>query len=255
MLRRWNASKSGASLSDLYQEVIVKYADRVVPSQLDKDKKIYQYTSITNPVQERLARWPQEGLDVYRARFETPAQTLLDNARPDDVPTLNRIYSIYFVTEAGKQAGIRLMDLYLESGEYPAAAWLGDRLLSLHPGLIAERPSVLYRTALAYYYAGETKKAAAKLDELKTKFANDRGIVRGKDVVLAESLAQELLAPVVEFAIGVGGFLADALGRFEPKSNFHRRGTARRTALWNSLLQAQLGQSQYRGQGCPAKAI
>src|SRR5437764_15247179 len=47
-LKEWNKS------ADLYQEVIVKYADRVVPSQLDKDKKIYQYTSITNPVQDEL---------------------------------------------------------------------------------------------------------------------------------------------------------------------------------------------------------
>ncbi len=189
-LKEWNKS------ADLYQEVIVKYADRVVPSQLDKDKKIYQYTSITPPVQERLARWPQEGLDAYRARFETPAQAMLDHALPDDVATLNRVYSIYFVTEAGKQAGIRLVDLYLENGEYPAAAWVGDRLLGLHPGLVAERSAVLYRTALAYYYGGEPQKAKDRLAQLKGQFGNDRGIVRGKDVVLAESLAEEIQAPV-----------------------------------------------------------
>ncbi|HET6251407.1 MAG TPA: PQQ-binding-like beta-propeller repeat protein [Tepidisphaeraceae bacterium] len=189
-LKEWNKS------ADLYQEVIVKYADRVVPSQLDKDKKIYQYTSITNPVQERLAHWPADGLEVYRARFETPAQTLLDAAKPGDAAALHKIYSLYFVTDAGKQAGIRLIDLYLENGEYPAAAWLGDRLLTLHPGLEVERAAVLYRTALAYYYAGETSKAKEHLAALKAHFPNDRGMVRGKDVVLADSLAQELQASV-----------------------------------------------------------
>jgi outer membrane protein assembly factor BamB len=188
-LKEWNKS------ADLYQEVIVKYADRVVPSQVNKDNTICQYTSISNSVQERLAKWPQEGLDIYRARYETPAQTLLDSG-PNDIATLNKVYSIYFITEAGKQAGIRLIDLYLETGEYPAAAWLGDRLLTLHPGLITERSSVLYRTALAHYYAGDVPKAKERFEQLKANFPNDRGIIRGKDVLLADSLAQEIQATV-----------------------------------------------------------
>jgi len=62
-LKEWNKS------ADLYQEILEKYSDRVVPSQIDKDNKIYQYTSVTNGVQEQLARWPQDGRDVYRARY------------------------------------------------------------------------------------------------------------------------------------------------------------------------------------------
>ena len=57
----------------------------------------------------------------------------------------------YFVTESGKKAGMRLMDLYLEAGEFPAAAWMGDWLLKSHPNLVVERPAVLYRTAVAYH--------------------------------------------------------------------------------------------------------
>ena len=188
-LKEWNKS------ADLYQEILDKYADRVVPSQVNKDNTICQYTSITNSVQERLAHWPQEGLDIYRARYETPAQTLLDSG-PNDIATLNKVYSIYFITEAGKQAGIRLIDLYLESGEYPAAAWLGDRLLTLHPGLITERSAVLYRTALAHYYAGDVPKAKERFEQLKANFPNDRGIIRGKDVLLVDSLAQEIQATI-----------------------------------------------------------
>ncbi|HWE04983.1 MAG TPA: PQQ-binding-like beta-propeller repeat protein [Tepidisphaeraceae bacterium] len=189
-LKEWNKS------ADLYQEVIVKYADRVVPSQLDKDKHIYQYTSITNRIQEQLAHWPPVGLEVYRARFEAPAQALLDGAGPADAVTLNKVYSLYFVTDAGKQAGIRLIDLYLENGEYSAAAWLGDRLLSLQPNLLAERSAILYRTALAYQFSGDAEKAKARLQDLRGRFPNDRGTVRGKDVILADSLARELEAPV-----------------------------------------------------------
>lgn len=190
-LKEWSKS------ADLYQEVIIKYADRVVSSRVNKENVIYQYTSIINRVQEQhLAKWPQEGLDVYRARFEAPAQALLDSAGPTDVAALNKVYSLYFVTEAGKQAGIRLIDLYLESGEFPAAAWLGDRLLTLQPGLIVERSAVLYRTALAYYYGGDEDKAKERLEQLKSRFPGDRGTVRGKDVILADSLAEEMKAPV-----------------------------------------------------------
>lgn len=244
-LKEWSKS------ADLYQEVITRYADRVVPSQLDNDKKIYQYTSITNPVQERLSHWPQEGLDLYRARFETPAQTLLDTARPDDAAALSNIYRLYFVTEAGKQAGIRLIDLYLESGEYSAAAWLGDRLLSLHPTLSAERPGVLYRTALAYYYAGDADQAHQRLDQLKARFAQERGVVRGKDVLLADSLAHEIVAPVagpqsgtadswpVPFGDNTRGRISSAEGRpgarlygiTLPKPNWNTNNPSPRDAL------------------------
>src|SRR5688572_14870621 len=67
-LKEWNKS------ADLYQEVIEKYPDRVVPARTNADDKIVQYTSVTRGVTERLARWPTEGLDVYRARYEPTAR-------------------------------------------------------------------------------------------------------------------------------------------------------------------------------------
>ncbi|HEX4795155.1 MAG TPA: PQQ-binding-like beta-propeller repeat protein [Humisphaera sp.] len=190
-LKEWNKS------ADLFQEVLTKYADRVVPSRLDRaSDRICQYTTVTTAVQERLAHWPPEGLDVYRQRYEIPATNLLNQARPDDSAALNQVYNLYFVTDAGKQAGIRLMDLYTEAGEFPAAAWIGDHLLAIHPNLAAERAAVLYRTALAYHFSGNHAAAAERLATMQQKFPTDRGIVRGKDVILAESLAQDLaIAP------------------------------------------------------------
>ncbi|MDB5289757.1 MAG: outer rane biosis protein BamB [Phycisphaerales bacterium] len=249
-LKEWNKS------ADLYQEVITKYSDRVVPSGLDRDKKINQYTSITFGVQEKLAKWPQEGLDVYRARFETPAAAMLENARPDDAAALNKVYSVYFVTESGKQAAIRLIDLYLERGEFPAAAWLGDRLLTLHPGLVTERPGILYRTALAYYYAGDQARAKERLAQLKTQFANERGVVRGKDVVLADSLAQETQAPVATGAFAsadswpiFGGDLSHGrVSNAEGKPGARLYGVALSKPVWPGIRaqQKQLLEQQYK---------
>ena len=63
-LKEWNKS------ADLYQEILEKYADRVVASRVDKDQRIYQYISVTKGVQDALSAWPEEGRNVYRARYE-----------------------------------------------------------------------------------------------------------------------------------------------------------------------------------------
>src|SRR4051812_32346325 len=185
-LKEWDKS------ADLYQEILDKYADRVVPSQVDKDNKIYQYTSVVKGVQEQLAKWPQEGRDVYRARYEATAQQMLENARRGDLFTLNQILARYFITDAAKNAGIRLIDLNLERGEFLAAARLGDQLVERHPALVAERAAVMYRTALAYHMAKDDTRAADRLARLRRDHPKDLGTVRGKEVVLADSLAAEL---------------------------------------------------------------
>src|SRR5688572_1740506 len=184
-LKEWDKS------ADVYMEILQGYTDRVVPSQVDADNKIYQYTSVAAAVQERLAKWPQDGLGVYRARYEDDAEALLDAAH-DDPAQLHRVVSLYFVTDSAKRAGMRLIDIYLEGADFPAAAWLGDRLLGWHPTLDDDRPKVLFRTAIAYHLSGNGAGAAAKLDELKQKFPGALGTVRGQDVKLAESLEAEL---------------------------------------------------------------
>lgn len=225
-LKEWN------NAADALQEVIEKHADRVMPSQVDANNVIYQYASVTTAVQERLAKWPAEGLDVYRARYEPQAAALLEQAGADDVGALHRALTLYFVTETGKTAGLRLVDLYLESGEFPAAAWLAERLLAWHPSIDAERAKLTYRAALAHHLAGDAKTAAGKLDALKQNFPNATATVRGEEVVLAESLSKELQTapPVARAAAGdswpmLGGSpgrgrIPDAGGRLGALINF-----------------------------------
>src|SRR5437764_3599079 len=57
-LKEWNKA------ADVYQELLQQYADRVTPSDA-RDQRIYQYTSVAIAVQQKLAKWPQEGLDAY----------------------------------------------------------------------------------------------------------------------------------------------------------------------------------------------
>lgn len=187
-LKEWNKS------ADLFQEVIEKYPDRVVPSRTGEDDKIVQYTSVTRRVMERLARWPQEGLDVYRARFEAVAQGLIESAAGPgpSVAEMHKVFHRYFVTETAKKTGLRLIDLNVERGEFQAAARLADELLKWHPSLDDVRPAVLYRAALAHRLAGDEAKAGERLAAIQKDHADAVGSVRGQEVRLGESLAEEL---------------------------------------------------------------
>lgn len=184
-LKEWDKS------ADVYQEVIDKYADRVIPTRSDDTGAIAQYTSVALVVQERLSKWPEEGLRVYRLRYEDRAQELLTSAGNDREP-LQRLFTQYFATDSGKSAGLRLLSLSLERGEFASAAWVGKRLLSHHPAVIVERPMVLFKTAIAEHLAGAKSGAEARLAELKQRFPNASGTLRGVDVNLAETLAKEL---------------------------------------------------------------
>lgn len=195
--QKMERQKEWGKSADFYQELLSspEYARKVVPSREDASHRIYQYTSVEELVMQRLSRWPQEGLDVYRARFEAPASTLLDQVKGDDLFTLQQVFTKYFVTDSGKAAGIRLMDHYVEAGEFRAAAAIGERLLKWHPNVLADRAGLSYRIAIAYHLAGDEADARAAMEELKKRDPQAKGTVRGKDVVLLDSLAAELAQP------------------------------------------------------------
>jgi outer membrane protein assembly factor BamB len=201
-LEDWNKA------ADWYQEVIEKYGQYVVPNGTDANNNIRQYTGIERPVQEQLAKWPKSGLDAYRNRYGGVAATMLEGARQDDRETLAKVMKLYFVTEAGKLAGIRLVDLLLEDGDFAEAGRIGDRLLDWHPNLVVERPKVLFRTALAYHLAGDEKRSGERTEQLRTKFAGAVGTLYGKDIVLADALERmRQTAPPVAVVTGNGGVM------------------------------------------------
>ena len=97
-LKEWDKS------ADVYQEIVEKYADRVVPSGTSAEPAsqpadaaaaaaiaLPRYKSVTLAVQERLGKWPEEGLAMYRARYEAQAATLREQAGLDDAAALSRV--------------------------------------------------------------------------------------------------------------------------------------------------------------------
>ena len=184
-LKEWDKS------ADVYQEIAQKFADRVIASHTDDNGRPDQYVSAALVVQERIAKWPAEGLQVYRRRYEDTARDLLNGA-PDDRAVWQKVLTEYFVTDAGRDAGLKLIADAFERGEFSAASGTGTRLLTLHPGLVADRPLVLFETALAEHLGGNDKAAKPWLDELQSRFPNATASIRGVDAKLGDTLAAEL---------------------------------------------------------------
>ncbi len=187
--------KQWKTAADFYREAVTQFAGRVVPSTSDRIAGTYRYTGVAAAVQERIARWPAEGLAVYRNLYGPAAAERLAGAARGDLATLSSVFYDDFVTDAGKGAGLRLIDAYTEAGDFPAAAAIGDRLLDLHPMLGADRPTILFRTAVANHWGGDDVAANKRLAELKRTDAKAIGSVGGKDVVLADALAAALAVP------------------------------------------------------------
>ena len=200
LAQRMEGLKEWGKSAEIYQEIIEKFSDRVVPSHLDDKGAVDQYTSVMTLVNQRLRAWPPDGLAVYRTRYELTAQSLIRSAQGDNVAPLHEVFTRYFVSDSGKQAGLRLIDAYFELGDFPAATWIGEALLN-HPNIEAERPRILFRVGLAAHFSGDQSLAQSTLDELKTHYPGTIGSVGGRDVNLAGELQDDLSRPVGQGAV------------------------------------------------------
>ena len=219
LARRMERLHEWGKSADVYQEILEKYSDRVVPAHEDPQTHVVdQYSSVTETVRQSLCKWPEDGLTVYRSRYETPAAALLAEgsasaaegnasaAGNDGLDKLHEVLWRYFPTDSAKEAGIRLMDVYFEEGDYAAVDQIGKQLLDWHPNLVAQRPMVLYRTALAARLAGQADDSNRCLDELQRQFPQSTGVIRGQPVLLTASLSEELSRAGLEHGRGTGGF-------------------------------------------------
>jgi len=191
LAQRMEGLKEWSKSAQLYQEILEKYADRVIPSQAPNGV-VVQYTSVSDLARASLCKWPAEGLNVYRGLYETAAANLLNGPAANDPQNLHQILSLYFPTDSAKIAAIRLMDIDFESGDFNSVVQTGRHLLEIHPNLQAERPMVLYRTALAERLCGFGDSANKRLDELSRTFPQEKGTVAGNEIVLADVLKTEL---------------------------------------------------------------
>lgn len=190
-LKEWDTS------AEVYQEVLDQYADRVLPIHLDAQGRPDRFGSVTSVVQSRLAKWPEAGRSVYLSRYELPARRMLESASLADRTDLMKVVNRYFITSAGRDAAMLLIESYFDHAEFIAAASLADRLLDEHPQIETERPLLVTRSALSWHLAGEDARAQLRAGELKEQFADSSETIGGKPRNLLDIVTTTLAAPRV----------------------------------------------------------
>src|SRR5688500_13265733 len=86
-LKEWHKS------ADVYQEILKKHKESVVPTNVNEKGNADRYASEVVAVQARLSKWPEEGPVVYRRRCEPEAAALLEQAKANDVATLHQVFA------------------------------------------------------------------------------------------------------------------------------------------------------------------
>jgi outer membrane protein assembly factor BamB/TolA-binding protein len=160
---------------------------------------------------------PKEGLEYYQNFYGPTADNLLQQAKADgyDRPRLAEIAQRFYHTKAGAEAATLLAAVYLDSGNYPEAAYSYRRLLSRPDADKILDARVLFRAAVALRRANDNKpsdEVAAVWEKLEKKFPRD-GLQVGRKVYAVEQLKAELERPVqslfgsvgAEFVAGKGG--------------------------------------------------
>lgn len=159
----------------------------------------------------------KEGLEYYQNFYGPDADNQLKQAKEDgyDRPKLAEIAQRFYHTKAGAEAATLLAALYLESGNYPEAAYSYRRLLARPDADKILDVRTLFRAAVALRRAGDgkqTDEVAAVWAKLEKKFPRD-GLQIGRKAYSVEQLKAELDRPVqslfgsvgAEFVAGRGG--------------------------------------------------
>ncbi|MCG8408792.1 MAG: PQQ-binding-like beta-propeller repeat protein [Phycisphaerales bacterium] len=119
---RWSSAVSA------YQAIGEKYSDYLIAFDENRHVNIRRY------VNERIARWPAEGLGAYRAAFGKAADVALTEARrKTDFKTLVKIADTYYATRAGALALDAAAELAIEQGDFQSARQWYALLLASHP--------------------------------------------------------------------------------------------------------------------------
>jgi len=153
---------------------------------------------------------PTEGRVAYRLFRDAEARRLLDEAKAADaeeeLATLERLVSAYFLTEVGDEAADRLGDCYFERGRFEKAAdaWLD--VVRQRPGTELSIDRLLVKAALALARAGRFERLKRVRRELEERPAGEPLTIGGRTaapLALLDAWVEELKAE--SSASGRGG--------------------------------------------------
>lgn len=156
-------------------------------------KEITRWASVKFEANNLLGSMPDEGLDVYEQRFGAQAANKLQEAkRTGNRELLAEVAQRYLHTKAGMEANDLLATYFLDRGQFFMAALRFEKLFSMNPNRVKIDALTLFKAALAFRRAGDTKKADDAWKRLEAKLRDVGGLKLGDETIALAKLQQVL---------------------------------------------------------------
>jgi outer membrane protein assembly factor BamB len=159
------------------------------PDPFDAKKEITRWTSVKFEANNLIGSMPIEGLQTYEQTYGADAKTMLDEAkRNSDRELLADIAQRFCHTKAGIEANEIMATLSLARGQVFTAALRFEKLLAMNPEWAKQSNLTLFKAAIAFRRAGDTK----NYDDAWKRLEGLPGVKVGEDMVPTAKL-QEVL--------------------------------------------------------------
>jgi outer membrane protein assembly factor BamB/tetratricopeptide (TPR) repeat protein len=142
-------------------------------------KETPRWTSVKFEANNLIGSMPLEGLAVYELQHGGDAKTLLDEAKSKgDRDLLFDIAHRFCHTSAGIEANEILATLFLARGQVFTAALRYEKLLQMNPKRTNLSDLTLFKAAVAFHRAGDTKNYESTWDRLKTSLKEKQNVLK-----------------------------------------------------------------------------
>ncbi len=212
--RQLAAAGDWARASDEFQELLEKYADRLVLRPDAEANGMRRYERLTAVLGREMSAWPLAGVQAYTERFEPAAKLAVDQAlanlrdcdgadRIEPLARLSALIERYPISAATAQAACVVADELWSNGEASSAAHLAESIAVSHPAPGPAGQMAALRWAAMSRQLGDTAasaRAMARLAEIATP--DFKWSVGNED--LTPAVAIERLFPAKSFPAAGG---------------------------------------------------
>ncbi len=144
---------------------------------------------------DRLRALPREALDVYRTRYDADAGAALDEAlRERDPARIRDVWLRFAASSLGDDALEALASLHLERGDPAEALFVLSVLSHRYPDSPFDSALRLAKVAFCHAALGDAAAVEKDLDLAKRRFPDARVRIAGRDVKLADYIAERARA-------------------------------------------------------------
>ncbi len=195
-------------------------------------------------VNDYLLTWPEEGLKLYRTRYDGLAKKRLDAAiKETENRGLESLVETFPVATSTEIALLELARRSFQKGDFSSAvSWW--KLLDRFPNATTPKALTKARIILGLHFAGDTETAVKELAELEKAYPDTKGNLFDKSGAYSQILKEWLEKPVAQISTSLDSWptlggdatrngMASRLPVFFPEKPFYSAPLP--TAFWARL--------------------